>query len=147
MLTPYTATAGKIKHSRTRAMGIGCRVFAVASNDSGCFVTFVTAKEHGQRHLAFSRLLQLSPVSPRLAMAGTFFSKTDWEPVGEIIVDGKEVHFGGIGDALCVFPNRSTAIRHAERNRHLKAGGLRNALRSGPRVLEGRVLRTDYSEQ
>jgi hypothetical protein len=128
-------------------MGVACHVVVVPTKPTGCFVTFVVAKTHGHRHLPFKSLIHLSPVFPSFAVAGTFFDKATWQPVGDIIIDRQQVHFGGIGHAFAVYPDKHTALLGVERNRHMGLDSLRNALRSGPRLVQNGSIRYDYAEQ
>ena len=43
--------------------------------------------------------------NPNVAVTGTFFSLDDLQPVGDIVIDGSLVHFGGMGTALCITPD------------------------------------------
>lgn len=136
-----------MSHQRTRVMGIGCHVVRIPTDPQGCFITFVAAKSHKARHLSFRRLIHHSPIPPQVAVAGTFFDNRTHAPTGEIIVDRKRIDFGGIGDAFSIYPDKHATITAVPLNRTMKMGKLRNALRSGPRLVQDLTVRKDYRGQ
>lgn len=97
--------------------------------------------------MPFQALVHRSPVMPQVAVAGTFFSEKNWLPIGEIIVDRRRVHYGGVGHAFGVYPSKRTVIFAVPLHHHMTIGRLRNALRTGPRLVSNMQIRTDYQAQ
>jgi len=78
---------------------------------------------------------------PNVAVTGTFFSLDDLQPVGDIVIDGTLVHFGGMGTALCITPaNRATMVT-CQWGRHHDWSPFDFVVACGPRLLhDGRVV-------
>ena len=70
---------------------------------------------------------------PRLTAAvnGTYFSKRSFRPVGDIVINGRLVHFGGMGTALAFEPGGVDCIR-LPKSRHVDWSEHEAALAGGP---------------
>jgi len=105
----------------TVAAGIPVLVLTVDLNDAHIKVTGMIA-EHGRGHSErFADMIHRT--HPTAALTGTYFCEQSLLPIGDIVVDGKLCHKGGMGTALCltddnqcsfVVPRRYTGIDWSE---------------------------------
>jgi len=68
---------------------------------------------------------------PKAAVNGTFFSKRNLRPVGDIVVGGRLAHFGGMGTALAFAADGVDFIR-LPKSRRVDWTGYQGALAAGP---------------
>ena len=95
-----TARAQSVRLSRTKANGICLLVTTVDLNNPNVKVTGMLA-EHGQgSNETFERMVWRS--HPTAAVTGTFFDVASANVLGDIVVNGKLAHRGGIGTGLCI---------------------------------------------
>ena len=104
-------------------------------NDSRVVVSPVIADGGIGRNEPFPHFIQrLSSHGELLLLAavnGTFFGKVSLRPVGDIVADGKLLHFGGMGTALAFAPDGVDCIR-LPKSRHVDWSEHRSALAAGP---------------
>jgi hypothetical protein len=86
--------------------------------------------------------------NPNVAVTGTFFSLDNLQPVGDIVIDGSLVHFGGMGTALCITPGNRADMVTTEWGRHHDWTGYDFVCACGPRLLRrGRVVLDPHAER
>ena len=86
--------------------------------------------------------------NPNVAVTGTFFSLDNLHPVGDIVIDGRLVHFGGMGTALCVTPGNHADMVTCEWGRHHDWSPYDFVVACGPRLLRrGRVVLDPRAER
>lgn len=73
---------------------------------------------------------------PVAAVTGTFFSKTTLLPIGDIVVDGRLVYFGGMGSAIALTPDNRVFFRRLPYGRRQDWGAFESVLACGPMLLE-----------
>jgi hypothetical protein len=73
----------------------------------------------------------LHRLGPAAAVNGTYFSKTSLHPIGDILIDGKLAHFGGMGTALAFASDGVDCIR-LPKSRHVDWSEHRAAIGAGP---------------
>ena len=73
---------------------------------------------------------------PVAAITGTFFSKTNLMPIGDIMMDGRLVHFGGMGSAIAITPDNKTTFRRIPYGRRQDWGPFETVMAGGPMLLE-----------
>ncbi len=74
---------------------------------------------------------------PVAAITGTFFSKTSLLPIGDIMIDGRLVHFGGMGSALAITPDNQASFRRIPYGRRQDWGPFETVMAAGPMLVEG----------
>ncbi len=116
-----------------RVNGIPVRYVVADLNNPQVRVGVVTARRLGRDESIWQLLARSKPTA---AVTGTYFSTTSKLPVGDIVIEGERVHFGGVGTALCItYDNQARFIRqklhrqHDWRNYQLVLG-------AGPRLLQ-----------
>ncbi len=75
-------------------------------------------------------------LKPAAAVNGTFFDKRTLRPVGDIVIGGRMVHFGGTGTAVAIADDGVDFIR-LPKSRRLYWRGYRAALAAGPLLVWG----------
>ena len=124
---------------QTGAAGVPVKVISVDLNDPNVKVSAVMAARGNGTAEPFRQMIDRS--RPNVAVTGTFFSLDDLQPVGDIVIDGTLVHFGGMGTALCITPaNRATMVT-CQWGRHHDWSPFDFVVACGPRLLhDGRVV-------
>lgn len=124
--------------------GIPVRYVIADLNNPQVRVGVVTARYLGVTESVWGMLARARPTA---AITGTYFSTTNKLPVGDIVVEGELVHFGGVGTALCItYDNQARFVRQRLHRRH-DWSMYRVVLGAGPRLLlNGRVWLYPSSE-
>lgn len=117
--------------------GIPVRYVMVDLNNPHVRVGVVTARYLGVAESIWDMLARARPTA---AITGTYFSTTNKLPVGDIVLEGELVHFGGVGTALCItYDNQARFVRQRLHRKH-DWSMYRVVLGAGPRLLlNGRV--------
>ncbi len=112
----------------------GCHIVQVNLADPNVKVTpILSLRSPGG---AESMLSICSREQPAAAITGTFFSKTTLLPIGDIVVDGRLVYFGGMGSALAITPDNRVAFERVPYGRHQDWSPFETVLACGPTLLE-----------
>jgi hypothetical protein len=128
-----------IRFWQTGAAGVPVKVISVDLNDPNVKVSAVMAARGNGTAEPFRQMI--SRVNPNVAVTGTFFSLDDLQPVGDIVVDGSLVHFGGMGTALCITPENRATMVTCQWGRHHDWSPFDFVVACGPRLLHrGRVV-------
>ncbi len=96
----FTARAEGVRLSRTKANGICLLVLTVDLNNPNVKVTGILAEHGAGSNEVFDRMIGRS--HPTAAVTGTFFDVASANVLGDIVVNGKLAHRGGIGTGLCI---------------------------------------------
>lgn len=73
---------------------------------------------------------------PDAAVTGTFFSKTTLLPIGDIVIDGRLVHFGGMGSAIAITGDNRVVIERLPYGRRQDWSAFESVLACGPLLVE-----------
>ncbi len=131
---------------QTAAAGVPVKVISVNLNDSNVKVSAVMARHGNGTSEPFRQMIDRA--QPNVAVTGTFFSLNDLQPVGDIVIDGSLVHFGGMGTALCITPGNHADMVTCEWGRHHDWSPYDFVVACGPRLLNrGRVVLDPHSER
>ncbi len=85
---------------------------------------------------------------PVAAVTGTFFSTTTQLPIGDIVIDGRLVHFGGMGSALAITPDNRVFFRRIPYGRTQDWEPFESVMAAGPMLLEkGEVALAPVNER
>ncbi len=121
--------ADPVAYARREAAGVWLHVIDVDLNDPRVVVSPAMASSGKGRCEAFSRFI--SRLRPVAAINGTFFSKRTLLPVGDVVISGKVVHFGGMGTAIAFAKDGVDVIR-LPMSRRVDWSEHRAALAGGP---------------
>jgi tetratricopeptide (TPR) repeat protein len=132
LVTP--AHAGSVGYRVEFVNGFGCHVVQVNLGSPSVKVTPVLSLRYpGGAEPLGSICARERPVA---AITGTFFSKTSMLPVGDIMIDGRLVHFGGMGSALAITPDNRASFRRIPWGRKQDWGPFETVMAAGPMLLE-----------
>ena len=135
-----------IRFWQTGAAGVPVKVISVDLNDPDVKVTGLMARRGNGTAEPFRQMIERA--NPNVAVTGTFFSLGDLQPVGDIVIDGSLVHFGGMGTALCVTPDNHADMVTVDWGRHHDWSPYDFVVACGPRLLKrGRVVLDPRSER
>ncbi len=118
-----------VRYARRAVAGADLHVIDVDLNDRRVVVSPAVAGGgigHCEQFSSF-----ISRLQPVAAINGTFFSKRSLRPVADIVVNGKVVHFGGMGTALAIARDGVDFIR-LPKSRHVDWSEHRNVIAGGP---------------
>ncbi len=140
-------TGGRSIHFwQTEAAGVPVKCITVDLNDSNVKVSAVMALNGNGTSEPFRQMIQRA--DPNVAVTGTFFSLDNLHPVGDIVIDGSLVHFGGMGTALCVTPGNRADMVTVDWGRHHDWSPYDFVVACGPRLLRrGRVVLDPRAER
>ena len=135
-----------IRFWQTGAAGVPLKVISVDLNDPNVKVSAVMAARGNGTSEPFHQMI--SRTHPNVAVTGTFFSLDDLQPVGDIVIDGSLVHFGGMGTALCITPSNEATMVTCQWGRHHDWSPFDFVVACGPRLLHrGRVVLNPRAER
>jgi len=122
-----------IRFWQTGASNVPVKVISVDLNDPNIKVSAVMARHGNGTSEPFRQMIQRA--NPNVAVTGTFFSLNDLQPVGDIVIDGSLVHFGGMGTALCITPSNRAEMVTCTWGRHHDWSPYDFVVACGPRLL------------
>ena len=131
---------------QTDAAGVPVKCITVDLNDSNVKVSAVMAQRGSGTSEPFKQMIRRA--DPNVAVTGTFFSLDDMQPVGDIVIDGSLIHFGGMGTALCITPNNRAHMVECAWGRHHDWSPYDFVVACGPRLLaHGRIVLDPAAER
>ncbi|MBV9851279.1 MAG: phosphodiester glycosidase family protein [Armatimonadetes bacterium] len=135
-----------IKFWQTVAAGVPVKCITVDLNDDNVKVSAVMARRGTGTSEPFRQMILRA--QPNVAVTGTFFSLDNLRPIGDIVIDGSLIHFGGMGTALCVTPDNQAEMVTCEWGRHHDWSHYDFVVACGPRLLRrGRVVLDPRAER
>ena len=135
-----------IQFWQTEVSGVAVKVITVDLNDSNVKISAVMSRWGNGTSEPFRNMIERA--NPNVAVTGTFFSLDNMRPVGDIVIDGSLVHFGGMGTALCITPENKADMVTVEWGRHHNWKPYDFVCACGPRLLHhGRVVLDPHSER
>ncbi len=118
--------------------GFGCHVVQVNLGSPTVKVTpIVSLRFPGGAEPMMQLCRRERPVA---AITGTFFSNTTLLPVGDIVIDGRLVHFGGMGSAIAITGDNRVVIERLPWGRRQDWSPFESVLACGPLLLEAGVV-------
>lgn len=133
LLAVAWASGASVNLAYERIMGFPVRYVTVDMNDKEIVVAVAVARGFPtglERWGSF-----LDRLKPDAAINGTYFSLNDNIPVGDVAVEGKLIHSGVVGTALCVDPDNRVTMRPGPQQVTPDWSGCRTVLCAGPRLL------------
>jgi|GEM_PF-1775545 len=125
----HPAVGDPVQYTYRVVSGIHLHVIDIDLDDPHAFVAPAIADHGIGRTESFSSFI--SRLHPTAAINGTFFGKRSLRPVADIVIDGKLVHFGGMGTALAFTADGVDIIR-LPKSRHVDWSEHISALAGGP---------------
>jgi hypothetical protein len=127
------AASSSVQLIATTVQNIPVKIIRVNMNDENVKVTGMLAKQQRGRTEPLESMV--ARARPTAAVTGTFFGTRSYLPVGDIVIEGRMVHFGGIGTALCITPDNLVEFVDVKRNRREDWSAYDFVIRSGPRLV------------
>ena len=119
--------------SYRKVLGIPVRIITADLNNPEVRVGVVTARYIGMAESIWDLLARARPTA---AITGTYFSTCSKIPIGDIVIEGERVHFGGLGTALCITYDNQVRFVRPPRHRQVSWSEYRVVLGAGPRLLQ-----------
>lgn len=133
LLSACHAGASPITYSQCTSAGVPLRIVSVDMNNLDVKVTGLMARKGSGDSETFRKMV--ARAKPTVAVTGTFFCTRTRIPVGDMVIDGKLAHFGGLGTAICVSDNNEVQFVQPKPYRHQDWSQYDYVLRSGPRII------------
>ncbi len=135
--TPKQITGDSVRLHYRKVGGVPVRYIVADLNNPYVRVSVVTAQQLGTDESIWELLARSRPTA---AVTGTYFSTSSKLPVGDIVIEGERVHFGGVGTALCITYDNHVRFIRQKLHRQRDWSNYRLVLGAGPRLLQnGRV--------
>ena len=80
---------------------------------------------------------------PTAAVNGTFFSKSNWKPIGDIVISSQLVHFGGMGTGLCITGDNKIDFINVQWGHHTDWSKYETVICCGPRLITDSKIDVD----
>ncbi len=134
LLLAAPAPAANIGYRVELVNGFGCHVVQVNLGSPRVKVTPIVSLRFPGGAEPMTRMCARE--RPDAAITGTFFSKTTLLPVGDIVIDGRLVYFGGMGSALALTPDNRVVFERLPYGRTHDWSAFESVLACGPMLLE-----------
>lgn len=130
---------GSVHYEHLKIKGHPVDVVRIDLKDPRVTVTPVMAKDFPAAPESFEKMIERE--DPVAAINGNFFCKRTYQPVGDVVIEGELVHFGGLGTAMGITQDNSVEFIQVEKYRHMNWKRYRSVISCGPRLVEeGRVV-------
>jgi len=135
---PKRVSGDSVQLLYRKVNGIPVRYVVADLNNPYVRVGVATARRLGRDESIWELLARSQPTA---AVTGTYFSTTSKLPVGDIVIEGERVHFGGVGTALCITYDNQVRFIRQKLHRQRDWSNYRLVLGAGPRLLQrGKVV-------
>ncbi|MCX6343886.1 MAG: phosphodiester glycosidase family protein [Armatimonadetes bacterium] len=131
--------------SKVKIKGIPINLLTIDLSDSRVSISAAIAQNGIETDEQFSSFVKRC--APTAAVNGTFFSKTSLRPIGDIVINGKLAHWGGMGTALCLTKDCRPQIVTVERHKHIDWSAYKTVICGGGRLLTGGSVRLDPASE
>lgn len=135
---PLPTSGRPVTYRRTVVSGVTLDVISVDTLDPRVRLSAAIAQSGVGGRESFGSFVRR--LQPSAAINGTFFSKTSLKPIGDIVVNGRLVNFGGMGTGLCVTPDNKVCFVTGTFARHTDWSAYETVVCSGPKLMrDGRI--------
>jgi len=136
LLMAAPSYAKNVTEYRTTSAGTPLIVLNVDMTDPNVKVSGIVAQGGCGNSERFDAMV--SRAHPTAAVTGTFFSPGSNIPIGDIVVDGRLAHRGGVGTALCITEdNQCDFVQPPHRYARMDWSQYYFVCTSGPRLVNG----------
>ncbi len=122
-----------VAYDARRVLGISVHVITVNLNDPHIKVSIATAQGFPRANEPFGTLI--GHAAPAAAITGTYFHKSSFHPVGEIVADGRVRSRGRVGTVMAITPYNAVTFAPSPRERRGDWRAHETVLGAGPRLL------------
>ena len=131
---PNPRTVRSVQLLYRKVSGVPVQYVVADLNNPQVRVGVVTARYLGSAESIWDLLARAQPTA---AVTGTYFSTTSKLPIGDIVIEGERVYFGGVGTALCITYDNQVRFIRQKLHRQRDWSNYRVVLGAGPRLLQG----------
>lgn len=132
-LCPAILLSSPVTHTAKNVAGVSVQVVTVDLSSPSALPQVQVSVGFPAMAENFSSFLKRS--KPLVAVTGTYFCKRTLKPVGDIIINGQEVNFGGMGTAMCVTAGGEIAFTDVDWGHHMDYANCKTVLAAGPRLV------------
>jgi len=145
LIVPATVWGKSVEYERVFIDGVVYHTIRVDLSDPTVKVSpLLTARYPGGDEPA-GRILRR--YWPSAAVTGTEFCTVSLRPIGDLVIDGRLRHFGGMGKALAITPDNHVAFLSVPYGRKLDWAGFESVIAAGPTLIHaGKVSLSPASE-
>jgi len=133
------AQSSSVSYQRYTIRGVPADVISIDLKDPHIIVAPVVSERFPHAPEDFESMV--SRVEPTAAINGNFFCKRTYKPVGDIVIDGKLIYFGGLGTAMGITEDNRVEFIKVERYRHMNWSRYKTVISCGPQLIEnGKIV-------
>ncbi|MEP0814810.1 MAG: phosphodiester glycosidase family protein [bacterium] len=144
-LFPRASHSAEVTFRTEDVFGVKCRIISIPMSGKEYRLNVEVARGFPGTDEEFPEYIKRT--NPIAAINGTFFGKNNLIPVGDIVKDGKLIHFGGIGTALALTKNNEVRFIDVERWQHMDWTPYLTVLAAGPRLVTNGKVTVDPKGQ
>lgn len=122
-----------VRYAKTNVNGVPARVVVVDLANPANIPKVQLSAGFPMMADSFSSFVRRS--KPAVAVTGTYFCMRTLKPVGDIVINGKQINFGGMGTAMCVTKTNNIVFTDVDWGHHADYSHCQTVLASGPRLL------------
>jgi len=135
----FYAAEEPVQYKRAQIRGKPVDVVSADLKDPKVFITPVVAGDFPNRPESFQSMVERSQAVA--AINGNFFCKATYKPIGDIVIDGQLVYFGGMGTAMAITKDNKVKFIQVPKWRHMNWDNYRAVISCGPLLLSnGKVV-------
>lgn len=125
--------SAEVTYAKKSVDGVECHVLEVPLASKKYRIDVDVAQNFPGTDESFDHFIDR--IKPVAAINGTFFCKNDLKPVGDIVKNGRQLHFGGLGTAVCLTKNNDVEFVDVPLWKHVDWSGYLTVLAAGPRLV------------
>lgn len=132
------AHGANVSYAKVRWSGVSASVVYVNMSSPNVRVTPALAKNGTGTTETFGSMIKR--LNPTAAITGTFFCTKSYQPTGDIVIEGKRVHSGSVGVALCITDEGAVRFKTMSEGRASAWSGCQAVLCTGPSLVRNGKL-------
>lgn len=133
------AQTGSVNYQHLSVRGYTVDVVYIDLTDPNIRITPVVSRNFPDSPEKFETMVKRE--QPLAAINGNFFCKNTYKPVGDIVINGELVNFGGLGTAMAIDRNNKVEFIKVDRYHHMNWAPYKAVISCGPQLLEdGKVV-------
>lgn len=131
---PACASGNPVSYRHLSVRGHPVDVIKIDLTNPRISVTPVVAKSFPNAPEKFENIIKRE--EPVAAINGNFFCKKTFKPVGDLVINGDLVYFGGVGTAMGIAADNKVEFIKVDKDRHINWDKYKAVISCGPRLIE-----------
>jgi uncharacterized protein YigE (DUF2233 family) len=127
-----------VQYKQSNLKGHVVDVVSADLSDPRVYITPVVATDFPNRPESFQSMI--ARTRPAAAINGNFFCKNTYKPIGDIVIDGDLVYFGGMGTAMAVTKDNKVKFIKVDKWHHMNWDNYQAVISCGPLLLSDGVI-------